>query len=265
MHESLRAIQSQFKFLIDTLQDFGTMPIFKRTFSQDLDLLEQHLTKEIISQTDCKTILIKLKTTFENAFNSEFKERLDRTWIQRAIHVTIGQENETYTNTGKWNRSEVQDDNSRGSGNDTDADDADIRPVYDEEPMAEVQLTAECNIFAIGQQHIEQLEIINEGRVDQYHEQCQVKSHMLDSSPDNQTTDYSKQSLASENILLKKTEPVVIMDRDIKRLKQSRIPIVKVRWNSRRGPEFTWEREDQFRKKYPHLFTKTAPLSSAAS
>ncbi|GJS37406.1 putative reverse transcriptase domain-containing protein [Tanacetum coccineum] len=60
-------------------------------------------------------------------------------------------------------------------------------------------------------------------------------------------------------------EPVVIIDHGIKRLKQSRIPIVKVRWNSRRGPEFTWEREDQFRKKYPHLFTKTAPLSSAAS
>ncbi|GKG09217.1 hypothetical protein Tco_0337963 [Tanacetum coccineum] len=29
-------------------------------------------------------------------------------------------------------------------------------PSYDEEPMAEVQLTAECNIFAIGQQHTEQ-------------------------------------------------------------------------------------------------------------
>ncbi|GJT21796.1 putative reverse transcriptase domain-containing protein [Tanacetum coccineum] len=40
-------------------------------------------------------------------------------------------------------------------------------------------------------------------------------------------------------------EPVEIMDRDVKRLKQSRIPIVKVCWNSRRGPEFTWEREDQ--------------------
>ncbi|GJS14775.1 retrovirus-related pol polyprotein from transposon TNT 1-94 [Tanacetum coccineum] len=36
-------------------------------------------------------------------------------------------------------------------------------------------------------------------------------------------------------------EPVVIMDREVKRLKQSRIPIIKVRWNSRRGPEFTWE------------------------
>ncbi|GJY29361.1 putative reverse transcriptase domain-containing protein [Tanacetum coccineum] len=60
-------------------------------------------------------------------------------------------------------------------------------------------------------------------------------------------------------------EPVEIMDHEVKRLKQSRIPIVKVRWNSRRGPEFTWEREDQFQKKYPHLFTKTAPSSSAAS
>nr|GFB27047.1 hypothetical protein [Tanacetum cinerariifolium] len=45
-------------------------------------------------------------------------------------------------------KSEVKDDSSR-SGNDTDADDADIRPIYDKEPMAEVQLTAECNIFAI--------------------------------------------------------------------------------------------------------------------
>nr|GFC36894.1 putative reverse transcriptase domain-containing protein [Tanacetum cinerariifolium] len=50
-------------------------------------------------------------------------------------------------------------------------------------------------------------------------------------------------------------EPVEIMDREVKRLKRSRIPLVKVRWNSKRGPEFTWERGDQFRKKYPHLFT----------
>ncbi|GJW22211.1 putative reverse transcriptase domain-containing protein [Tanacetum coccineum] len=51
-------------------------------------------------------------------------------------------------------------------------------------------------------------------------------------------------------------EPVEIVDKEVKRLKQSRIPIVKVRWNSQRGPEFTWEREDQIKKKYPHLFTK---------
>ncbi|GJV58581.1 putative reverse transcriptase domain-containing protein [Tanacetum coccineum] len=60
-------------------------------------------------------------------------------------------------------------------------------------------------------------------------------------------------------------EPVEIMDREVKRLKQSRIPIIKIRWNSRRGHEFTWERQYQFRKKYPHLFTKTTPSSSVAS
>nr|GFA52614.1 putative reverse transcriptase domain-containing protein [Tanacetum cinerariifolium] len=60
-------------------------------------------------------------------------------------------------------------------------------------------------------------------------------------------------------------EPVKIVDRKVKRLKRSRIPLVKVRWNSKRGPEFTWEREDQFWKKYPHLFVKTAPSSSDTS
>ncbi|GKE03740.1 hypothetical protein Tco_1395758 [Tanacetum coccineum] len=319
---SLREVKSQFKFLTETLQDFSIMPIFKRTFSQDLDLLEQHLTKDILSQTDCQTILTKVITMFENAFNSEFKERIQKytrfnahsfqdvmiflskedlkgTRIEhgfkRAFISLFGQDADTFTSTMLLNvdqlqkqlvkdefqedgsmyfieytrievkhfkdtllqyignvkksvvertrhqrqydrrvnkrqmqtqeskidtgkavdadlvvtersgtESEVQDDNSR-SGNDTDVDDADIRPIYDEEPMAKVQLTTECNIFAIGQQHTEQPKIINEGRVDQYPEQCQVKSPMLDSSPDNQTTEYSKQSLESENILLKKT------------------------------------------------------------
>ncbi|GJX64318.1 putative reverse transcriptase domain-containing protein [Tanacetum coccineum] len=59
-------------------------------------------------------------------------------------------------------------------------------------------------------------------------------------------------------------EPIEIMDREVKRLRKIHVPIVKVRWNSRRVPEFTWEQEDQFKKKYPHLFTKTAPSSSAA-
>nr|GEW54522.1 hypothetical protein [Tanacetum cinerariifolium] len=48
-------------------------------------------------------------------------------------------------------------------------------------------------------------------------------------------------------------EPIEILDRRVKKLKQRWIPIVKVRWNSRRGPEFTWEREDEMKRKYPHL------------
>nr|GEU43901.1 hypothetical protein [Tanacetum cinerariifolium] len=232
MH-SLREVKKQFKFLSETLQDFGTMPIFKRTFSQDMDLLEQHLTKDILSQTDCKTTLKNLKTKFENAFNSEFKERMhkftrfdaqsfkdamictmdsvrkymleiilhqqrtphllkqkklmqtqeDHSNPIRALNVdslkvdsvviqTLVQRQKTtrnllntlesrlntseihYSNTWVMSRSpllkehvikdniieggtesEVQDDNSR-LGNDTDADDADIIPIYNEEPMA---------------------------------------------------------------------------------------------------------------------------------
>nr|GEV61040.1 putative reverse transcriptase domain-containing protein [Tanacetum cinerariifolium] len=60
-------------------------------------------------------------------------------------------------------------------------------------------------------------------------------------------------------------EPLEIMDPEVKKLEQSRIPIIKVRWNSRSGPEFTCEREDQFRKKYPQLFTTNAPSTNAAS
>ncbi|GJZ03641.1 hypothetical protein Tco_0536916 [Tanacetum coccineum] len=57
-------------------------------------------------------------------------------------------------------------------------------------------------------------------------------------------------------------EPIEIIDREVKQLKQSRIPIVKVRWNSKRGPESMWEREDQICAKYPHLFPNTTPASN---
>ncbi|GJR41708.1 hypothetical protein Tco_1309811 [Tanacetum coccineum] len=286
MH-SLKEIKSLFKFLSETLQDYGTMPIFKRTFSQDLDLLEQHLTKDIISQTDCKTTLTKLITTFKNAFNLEFEERMRkytrynaqsfndamictidsiRKYMleiilhqQRTLHLlkqkTLMQTQEDHSNqTQALNSDSLKVDlvvkqNSCSEKEDTvdqnykeldkeeisrrwihesllggkqpvpkvhldskftldydsqmtdtyfveytgievqhfrdtllqhleDADteskidtgkalDADLDTIYDEEPMAEVQLTAGCNIFAIGQQHTEQPEIINEGRVDQ--------------------------------------------------------------------------------------------------
>nr|GEU48073.1 hypothetical protein [Tanacetum cinerariifolium] len=49
-------------------------------------------------------------------------------------------------------------------------------------------------------------------------------------------------------------ELIEIMDREVKQLKESRIPIVKVRWNSSHGPEYTWEREDQMSKKHPRHF-----------
>nr|GFA75134.1 putative reverse transcriptase domain-containing protein [Tanacetum cinerariifolium] len=57
-------------------------------------------------------------------------------------------------------------------------------------------------------------------------------------------------------------EPVEIMDQEIKQLRQSRIPIIEVRWNSKIGPEYTWERKDEIRVKYPHLFPNILLSSS---
>ncbi|GJW21889.1 putative reverse transcriptase domain-containing protein [Tanacetum coccineum] len=57
-------------------------------------------------------------------------------------------------------------------------------------------------------------------------------------------------------------KPVEIMDREVKTLKRSKIPIVKVRWNSKCGPEFTWERKDHMKVRYPQLLVANAGGSS---
>ncbi|XP_071695463.1 uncharacterized protein [Rutidosis leptorrhynchoides] len=62
------------------------------------------------------------------------------------------------------------------------------------------------------------------------------------------------EELSIDNKLHFVEESAEVMDREVKILKHRRIPIVKVCWNERRGPEFTWEREDHIRQKYPHLF-----------
>ncbi|GKB29000.1 hypothetical protein Tco_0868401 [Tanacetum coccineum] len=71
--------------------------------------------------------------------------------------------------------------------------------------MAEVQTTAEINVFAIGQQHTEQPKLNNKGEVDQNAEQCHDTCPLPATLTDNQTTEFSNQSLESENIRLKKT------------------------------------------------------------
>ncbi|GJY21000.1 hypothetical protein Tco_0393566 [Tanacetum coccineum] len=75
-----------------------------------------------------------------------------------------------------------EQDTSSRSGND-----ADIRPIYNEEPMAVVQMIAEINVFAIGQQHTKQPEFNNEGEVDQNVEQCHDTCPLPATLTDNQT------------------------------------------------------------------------------
>ncbi|KAI3667562.1 hypothetical protein L6452_42628 [Arctium lappa] len=51
-------------------------------------------------------------------------------------------------------------------------------------------------------------------------------------------------------------KPIEILDHEVKRLRRSKIPILKVHWKSRHGPEYTWEREYFMKHKYPYLFIK---------
>nr|GEV61708.1 hypothetical protein [Tanacetum cinerariifolium] len=98
--------------------------------------------------------------------------------------------------------SKEQDTSSR-LGNDAHDDDANIRPIYDEELTAEVQTTTEIDVFVIGQQHTDQPEFNNEGRVVQNAEECHDTCPLPAIVTDNQIPECSYQSLKSENILNK--------------------------------------------------------------
>ncbi|GKE09520.1 hypothetical protein Tco_1413071, partial [Tanacetum coccineum] len=128
---------------------------------------------------------------------------------------------------------------SSRSGNDTHAEDELINSVNDKQPMVEVQLTAEHNILTNEQQHTVQSEPIYDtyllekvdsnitpdstnishrgGEIDQNAEQCQVSCPLLNPSFDNMLTEFSNQSLESENISLKKT--VAQLQKDLSRMK----------------------------------------------
>nr|GEV83857.1 hypothetical protein [Tanacetum cinerariifolium] len=105
----------------------------------------------------------------------------------------------------KCSRTESKElDTSSRLRNDAHDDGADIKPIYDEEPMAEVQTTAEIEVFAIGQQHTEQPEFNNEGEVVQNAEECHDTCPLPAIFTDNQIPKHSYQSLESKNSCLKK-------------------------------------------------------------
>ncbi|GJX26301.1 hypothetical protein Tco_0232597 [Tanacetum coccineum] len=186
---SFRQLHSHLKILSNNdLQGTRTESGFKREFatlfSQDIetftgimflyvDQLEKQLDKEEFQ---------------ENGSMAAFKTTEGKVDTGKALDASL-------VDTERSGTSLKEQDTSSRSGNDAHADDADIRPIYDEEPMTEVHTTAEINIFATGQQHIEQPEFNNEGEVDQNVEQCHDTCPLHATLTDNQTTELSNQSL----------------------------------------------------------------------
>ncbi|GKF79519.1 hypothetical protein Tco_0235087, partial [Tanacetum coccineum] len=156
----------------DEFQEDGSMADFWVVNNQFQKFIDSQFTLDYDSQMTNKYFVEyngievrHFKDTLLQHMGNVKKSVAERTRHQRQYDRRVNkrqlQTQESKIDTGKaadadlvitessGTESEVQDESSR-SGNDTDADDVDIKPIYDEEPIAEVQLTAECNICAIG-------------------------------------------------------------------------------------------------------------------
>ncbi|GJY53048.1 hypothetical protein Tco_0444712 [Tanacetum coccineum] len=134
----------------EEFQEIGSMASFK--IPEFRDTLIQHM--ESVKKSIDKRALHKRE--YDSRVNErqmqKTKENVD---TSKALDASL-------VNTESSGTESRKQDTSSSSGNDVDADDAYIKPVYNEEPMAEVQLTAECNVFTTGQQHSEQPKFNNE-------------------------------------------------------------------------------------------------------
>ncbi|GKB66188.1 hypothetical protein Tco_0927600 [Tanacetum coccineum] len=100
----------------------------------NVDQLEKQLDKEEFQEIGSTTTFRVLKMQFQKFINSRFSLDGEEGLMTRSSETEFEEQN-----------------TSSSLGIDADADDADFKPVYDEEPMIEVQLT---DVFAIGQQHV---------------------------------------------------------------------------------------------------------------
>ncbi|GJT98213.1 hypothetical protein Tco_1093731 [Tanacetum coccineum] len=193
-----------FKRAFTTLfgQDVET---FIGTMFLNVDQLEKQLDKEEFQDIGSIAAFKVLETQFPMFIKSRIY-LVDEYVMQTTEGKvdTCKTLNASLVNTTSSGTESVEQDTSSSLGNDAHADDVDIRPIYDEEPMAKVHTTAKINVFAPRQQHTEQLEFNNEGEVDQNAKHCHDTCSLPANLTDNQTTELSNQSLESKNICLKK-------------------------------------------------------------
>ncbi|GJX34415.1 hypothetical protein Tco_0245972 [Tanacetum coccineum] len=202
---SFKVLETQFQMFIKSriYLDDEYVVMTRNYFLQYTQLAIPEFRDTLIQHMESVKKSIDERAQHKREYDSWVNERQIQT---REGKVDTGKAlDASLVNTESSGTESKEQDTSSRSGNDAHADEADIKPIYDEEPMAEVQTTAEINIFATGQQHTEQPEFNNEGKVDQNAEQCHDTCPLPATLTDNQTTELSNQSLEFENICLKKT------------------------------------------------------------
>nr|GFA82291.1 hypothetical protein [Tanacetum cinerariifolium] len=134
--------------------------------------------KEALPTLKAKTGSIHMLLIFTKYIVESVKKSIDeRVQLKREYDNWVNerqmQTTEEKVDTSKLDASSVDTESSRTEskeqdtssslGKDAHDDGVDIRPIYDEEPMAKVRTTVEIDVFAIGQRHTEQPEFNNEG------------------------------------------------------------------------------------------------------
>ncbi|GJS53371.1 hypothetical protein Tco_0626733 [Tanacetum coccineum] len=200
---SFRLLHSHLKLLSNndlkgTRIEYGFKRAFTTLFGQDLEtftgtmFLNMDQFEKLLDNKEFQEIgsMASFKILEFRDILIQHMEYVKKSIDERALHKreydTTVNERQMQTKEGKVDTCKALDDN--------------IRPIYDEEPMAEVQTTAKINVFATGQQHTEQPEFNNEGEVDQNAKQCHDTCPLPAKLTDNQITELSYQSLESGNI-----------------------------------------------------------------
>ncbi|GJV88978.1 hypothetical protein Tco_1532916 [Tanacetum coccineum] len=202
---TFKVLETHFQMFIKSriYLDDGYVIMTRKYFLEYTQLEIREFRNTLIQHMESVKKLIDKRALHKREYDNRVNERQMPT-IEEEVDTSKALD-ASLVNTESSGTESRKQDTSSSSRNDVDADDADIKPVYDEEPMVEVQLTAECNVFATRKQHSEQPEFNNEGEVDQNAEQCHDKRPLPAKLTNNQIIDLSYQSLESKNICLKKT------------------------------------------------------------
>ncbi|GJW73998.1 hypothetical protein Tco_0133368 [Tanacetum coccineum] len=149
-----KVLETQFQMFIKSLiyLDDEYVVMTRNYFLQYTQLEIPEFCDTLIQHRESVKKSIDKRALHKREYDSWVNERQIQT-IEEKVDMSKALDASLVDTKSSGTESKEQDTSSR-SGNDAHTDDADIRPIYDEEPMAEVQTTAEINVFATGQQYI---------------------------------------------------------------------------------------------------------------
>ncbi|GKA73522.1 hypothetical protein Tco_0779824 [Tanacetum coccineum] len=160
---NFKVLKTQFQMFIKShiYLDDEYVVMTRNYFLQYTQLEIQEFCDTLIQHMESVKKSIDKRALHKRKYDSQVNERQMQT-TEEKIDTSNALDASLVDTESSVTESKEQDISNR-SGNDAHAKDADIRPIYDEEPMDEVQSTAKINVFASGQQHTEQPEFNNEG------------------------------------------------------------------------------------------------------